>query len=50
MTEAADNPLHVVVGYGISDCVSRMVMLHKRELALYLFSDLGTVMPINATK
>ena len=47
MTEAADDPLNVIVGYGIADCVSRMVVMRKRDLALRLFSDLGTFTPFN---
>eukprot|EP00540_Astrosyne_radiata_P006998 CAMPEP_0116830794 /NCGR_PEP_ID=MMETSP0418-20121206/4966_1 /TAXON_ID=1158023 /ORGANISM="Astrosyne radiata, Strain 13vi08-1A" /LENGTH=466 /DNA_ID=CAMNT_0004459947 /DNA_START=14 /DNA_END=1414 /DNA_ORIENTATION=+ len=43
ITEAIDNPNHVVVAYGVNDCIARMVVMHKRDLAMHLFTVMGSV-------
>ena len=42
MTEHVQDPSSVIVAYGIEDCVARTVQLHKRDLALHLFTPLDT--------
>ena len=37
IVEAIDNPAHVIVGYGINDCVSNMVKIEKEEIVRQLF-------------
>ena len=42
MVEVVDDPSQIVVGLGMDDCVSRFVVVRKRDVAVHLFTNLGT--------
>mmetsp|Transcript_29809 Transcript_29809/g.45441 ORF Transcript_29809/g.45441 Transcript_29809/m.45441 type:complete len:748 (-) Transcript_29809:928-3171(-) len=41
MTQNIEKPAHIIVSYGINDCIPRMVELHKQDLAHRLFLPLS---------
>ena len=42
MVEVVDDSSQIVVGLGMNDCVSRFVVVRKRDVAVHLLTNLGT--------